>query len=147
VTTGLQQTIERQRTEYERLGKPLLQYLVELHGLSVRKFAEVFSISKGHSEDLIKQRVLPSLELAVRIARYFETNVDDLFAWRVDDTGDRRPLLVEIPGTDGVIRLKRENAGIGSVEFSGLKLVERVLEAVKQGKVKTLAAKMKGGKQ
>jgi plasmid maintenance system antidote protein VapI len=146
VTTGLQQAIERQRTEYERLGKPLLQYLVELHGLSVRKFAEVFGISKGHAEDLMKHKVFPTLTLAVRIARYFETNVDDLFAWRLNDTGDRRPLVVVIPGTEGVVRIKSVNSGKG-IEFSGLKLVERVLEAMKQGNVKTLAAKMKGGKQ
>jgi DNA-binding XRE family transcriptional regulator len=107
MTTNVQQVIEKQRAVYDTLAKPLLQQLSELHGLTIRDIAAIFKISKGHAEAVLKHRVFPSLELAVRIARYFETNVDELFAWRVDDAGDRRPLLVELPGMDAPVRITK----------------------------------------
>jgi DNA-binding XRE family transcriptional regulator len=107
MSTNVQQVIEKQRAVYDTLAKPLLQQLSELHGLTIRDIAAIFKISKGHAEAVLKHRVFPSLELAVRIARYFETNVDELFAWRVDDAGDRRPLLVELPGMDAPVRITK----------------------------------------
>jgi DNA-binding XRE family transcriptional regulator len=107
MSTNVQQVIEKQRAVYDTLAKPLLQQLSELHGLTIRDVAAIFKISKGHAEAVLKHRVFPSLELAVRIARYFETNVDELFAWRVDDAGDRRPLLVELPGMDAPVRITK----------------------------------------
>jgi plasmid maintenance system antidote protein VapI len=76
MSTNVQQVIEKQRAVYDTLAKPLLQQLSELHGLTIRDIAAIFKISKGHAEAVLKHRVFPSLELAVRIARYFETNVD-----------------------------------------------------------------------
>lgn len=87
---------------------PLLAYLVKIHGISVRDFSRIMEISKNHAEAVMKHRVFPSLELAIKIARYFELNVEDLFGWRLDDTGERRPLLVEIPGR-GWARLKHDS--------------------------------------
>lgn len=131
VMTTIQIAIERQRKEYAKLGTPLLQFMVKIHNLSQRQFAEIFGISKFHAEDLLKHRVMPSLELAVRIARYFETNVDELFAWRVDDTGDRRPLVVE--GTDGKnLRLTYLNSGVGT-KFSGLEFVKKFIGGENNG--------------
>ena len=129
--SNIQRTIEKQRAEYAKLGKPLLQYMAEVHQLTVRQFAEIFEISKSHASKVLSHEVFPSVELAVRIARYFETNVDELFGWRVDDEGSRRSLLVEIPG-EGVLKLNMRNSGRGS-DFSGLKLVERVLKGGENG--------------
>jgi DNA-binding XRE family transcriptional regulator len=73
---------------------PLIQYYAKLCGISIVEFARIFGISKNHAEAVMKHRVFPTLELAVRIARYFEIPTDDLFAWRIDDDGSRRPLVV-----------------------------------------------------
>jgi transcriptional regulator with XRE-family HTH domain len=123
VTTNIQSAIERQREEYGKFPKPLLQLIAEAHGLSIRDFAEVFLISVSYAEDVLKHKVFPCLELAVRIARYWGCTVDDLFAWRIDDTGDRRPLVTKMPGKrnrmlsvhlkeDGVLPVARELAEI-----------------------------------
>jgi putative transcriptional regulator len=123
VTTRVQRVVERQRAIYETLAKPLLQQLVELHGLSIRDFARIFEISKGHAEAVLKHRTEPSLELAFRIARYFDLTVDDLFGWRFDDTGDRRPLLIHVPGK-AIMRV--------NTDFSALELVKRLEEEKKE---------------
>jgi hypothetical protein len=72
---------------------------------------------------------MPSLELAVRIGRYFEVNTDDLFAWRVADDGARRPLLIELPGTRKLLRLSVKKEAHGSLE-----LVKAISESLKEGK-------------
>lgn len=122
--TNVQTAIQKQRAVYESLAKPLLQQLAELHGLTIRDVAAIFGISKGHAESILKHRVFPSLELAVRIARYFEVSVDELFAWRVDDSGDRRPLLIELPGVRDPIRLRSQE------HSESLSLVIRVSNAM-----------------
>jgi transcriptional regulator with XRE-family HTH domain len=122
--TNVQETNQKQRAVYESLAKPLLQQLAELHGLTIRDVAAVFRISKGHAEGILKHRVFPSLELAVRIARYFEVSVDELFAWRVDDSGERRPLLIELPGVSAPIRLRSQE------HSDSLSIVVRVSNAM-----------------
>jgi transcriptional regulator with XRE-family HTH domain len=96
--TGLQRSIEKQRAIYESMAMPLLYQLARMHGLTIREFAEVFEISRNHAEGVLKHRVIPSLELAFQIARYFDVTVDQLFGWLFDDTGNRRPLVLEIKG-------------------------------------------------
>ena len=96
--TGLQRIIEKQRAVYETLATPLLYQLARMHGLSIREFAEIFEISKNHAEAVLKHRVSPSLELAFQISRYFDLKVDELFGWQFDDTGNRRPLVLEVDG-------------------------------------------------
>lgn len=111
--TGLQIRIDRERAVYETLQKPLLYQLVTLHQLSIRDFASVFGISKGHAENLLKHRTVPDLELAFRIARYFTVSVDELFGWRFDDTGDRCPTLIERNGE--VVKMSSFDTGLGIV--------------------------------
>lgn len=130
--TNIQKVIERQRSDYALLEKPLLAYMAEVHGLTQREFADIFNVSKGQADKILNHKVLPSLELAVRMARYFETTVDELFGWRVDDNGDRRALLVQLPGTKKVIRLNGVNSGHGS-DFSAMVLMVKIVEAVKSG--------------
>ena len=98
MSTNLQLSIERQRVLYDTLAKPLLYQLWYLHRLTIRDFAQIFGVSKGHAEAVLKHRVEPSLDLALRVARYFGVTVEELFGWRFDDTGDRRPLIVEVDG-------------------------------------------------
>lgn len=74
----------------------MLSQLAEVHKISVRDFAGIFGISKSHAEEILNHRKFPSLELAVRISRYWGCTVDDLFGWRVDDDGARRPLIVDV---------------------------------------------------
>ena len=92
---------------YELCPKPLLSQLAALHQLSVREFAAIFGISKSYAEEILNHKKLPSLDLAIRIARYWEVSTDDLFGWRVDDDGSRRPLLIEIKGE--VVTLSSKN--------------------------------------
>ena len=113
--TNLQRTIERQRAIYETLAMPLLYQLARMHGLSIREFAEVFEISKNHAEAVLKHRTTPSLELAFQIARYFDLKVDELFGWQFDDTGNRRPLVLEVKGK--AFRVKSTDSPLKLVEI------------------------------
>ena len=106
--SNLQVGIEQARAIYTSMPRPLLAQLCLLHGLSIRDFAQIFEVSKSHAEEVLNHKRPPSLELAFKIARYFETNVDELFGWLFDDDGMRRPLLVEIPGKGEVWRLKHQ---------------------------------------
>lgn len=93
--SNLQLCIQKARYEYEGHGQPpLIEQLCLIHGVTQREFATIFGISKGHAEKVIKHQVFPSLELGIRIARYWECGVEELFGWRVDDDGSRRPLLI-----------------------------------------------------
>ncbi len=104
--TNLQIIIEKNRALYEVEGAPpLLQQIVKLHTLTIREFADIFDISKDYAEKLMKHRVFPTVPLAFDIARYFEVTVEDLWGWRVDDHGKRRPLLIEDPKTGKAFRL------------------------------------------
>lgn len=139
MTTSLQHTLDRERAIYDVLAKPLLYQLAELHGLSIRDFASIFAISKGHAESILKHKVLPSLELAFRISRYFECAVDDLFGWRVEDTGERRPLLICLPGRPKLLRLNKY------ADRSALPLIGQVEAALKeQGGIEKLAVRLSG---
>ena len=113
--TNLQRTIERQRAVYESMAMPLLYQLARIHGLTIREFAEIFEISRNHAEAVLKHRTTPSLELAFQIARYFDVKVDDLFGWMFNDTGNRRPLVVEVKGK--IFRVKSDNSPLELVEL------------------------------
>jgi transcriptional regulator with XRE-family HTH domain len=138
VISNIQATIEKQREHYAKQGKPLLTRMCEAHKLTIRDFAAVFGISKAHAEKIMKQQALPSLELAFRIARYWETKVDELFGWRIDDTGERRPLIVELPG-EGTARLSYHKP-----HRDALELTEEIAKAKGDPvKMKALAKRMK----
>lgn len=114
---NVQAVIEKQRQKYAEQGKPLLTRLCEAHDLTIRDFASIFGISKAHAEKIMKHQVFPSLELAFRIARYWESRVDELFGWRIDDTEERRPLIVELPG-EGKVRLSYHGLHRDSLEIA-----------------------------
>ena len=104
--SNLQMRIQDARGYYDGKGQPpLLEQLCIIHGITQREFAAIFGVSKQHAENLIKHRVFPSLELGLRIARYWEVTIEELFGWRVDDDGARRPLLIKDPVTGEVRRL------------------------------------------
>jgi DNA-binding XRE family transcriptional regulator len=106
VKTALQITIEKQRALYEVEGAPpFLQQITTMYRITIREFAGIFGISKAHAENIIKQRKYPDLPLALKITRYFGCTVEELFGWRVDDDGKRRPLLIENPKTGQAYRL------------------------------------------
>ena len=94
--SNLQVGIDQQREVYGHLRFPLLQQLCRIHSLSVRDVATIFGIGKSHAQEIITHQKAPSLELAFRLARYFEVTVDELFGWRFDDSGERRPLVIEL---------------------------------------------------
>lgn len=123
MTTNLQSAIEDQRATYGRLKGTLLQQLVQIHGVSIRDFAAIFEISKGHAEDILKHRCFPVLPLALAISRYFEVSVEELFGWRVDDAGSRRPLVVDL-GNGEAVRLKTEKTNRGALELVRLVIEE-----------------------
>lgn len=108
MSTGLQLAVEQTRAVYDTMPRPLLSQLCKLHRLSVRDFANIFGISKSHAEEIINHKKLPALDLAIRIARYWELTTDDLFGWRVDDDGSRRPLLIALP-KGGTLRINNRN--------------------------------------
>lgn len=107
---NVQRTIEKTRAVWETLDRPLLSQFAEIYGLSIRDFAGIFSISKGHAEDILKHRKFPTLELAFRISRYFEVTVEDLFGWRIDDTGDRCP-NVRLDYSGQLVRATKDSEG------------------------------------
>jgi transcriptional regulator with XRE-family HTH domain len=97
-----------------------------LHKISIREFAEIFGISKSHAEEILNHRKLPALDLAIRIARYWECSVEELFGWRVDDDGARRPLVVAVSAKH-VVRLSRSEP-----RDSALAIVSRVRESLEE---------------
>jgi len=106
VKTELQVVIEKQRAIYDVQGiPPFLQQVCQMYRITIREFASIFGISKAHSENIIKQRKFPDLPLALSITRYFGCTVEELFGWRIDDDGKRRPLLIEDPRTGQAYRL------------------------------------------
>lgn len=118
--TALQVVIEKQREIYQRDGlPPFLQQVCQMYRITIREFASIFGISKAHAEQIIKQRKFPALDLALRIARYFDCTVEELFGWRIDDDGKRRPLIIENPRTGQTYRLsdnKKQDATITLME-------------------------------
>lgn len=127
VKTNLQVGLEQQRAAYSHLRKPLLLQMAHLHKLTYRDIAEIFGISRSHAENILMHRRIPTLELAFRIARYFEVRVDELFGWNFDDDGQRRPLLIELPGTNTYARLKASDKNAGALE-----MVRQVAEILKK---------------
>jgi transcriptional regulator with XRE-family HTH domain len=105
VKTNVQIAIEQQRVRYSTLRKPLLAQMAEAHRLTVREFAAIFGISKSYAQEILNHEKFPSLEMAIRVARYWECTVEELFGWRVDDDGMRRPMMIELPGTGTTVRL------------------------------------------
>lgn len=94
--TNIQRWIKQERAAYSTLRKPLLAQLAQLHGISVRDFAAIFKVSKSNAQEILAHRKDPPLGLAFQVARYFEVTVDELFGWKYDDAGDRRPLVIEV---------------------------------------------------
>lgn len=115
--SNLQIGIEKQRAVYAQLRKPLLLQIASLYQLSYRDIAEIFGISRSHAENILLHRKMPSLELAIRLARYFEVSTDELFGWQFDDEGIRRPLLIELPGTRTYVKLRASNKETASMEM------------------------------
>lgn len=101
--------------------------MAESFGVTVRQFAEVFGISNDYAHKILTHKSFPSLELAVRIARYWGCGVDELFGWRVDDTGDRSPVKAEVPGV-GMVVIARDGFA-----DNPMPLVEKVVEMLKGG--------------
>lgn len=116
--TEIQIVNEKCRAEYVREGiPPLLQQFTQVHRITIREFASIFGISKAYAEDIIKHRKFPTLDIAVRIARYFGCTVEELFGWRVDDDGKRRPLLKLDPKTGVAYRLKERKQDDSTLEL------------------------------
>jgi transcriptional regulator with XRE-family HTH domain len=118
VKTNLQIGLEQQRAVYFSLPRPLLSQIAQAHGISVRDFAAIFEISKSHAEEIMSHDKMPSLALALKITRYFECTVEEMFGWLLDDTGDRRPLLVEMAG-NRLVRLNARNPKHTVFEIAG----------------------------
>lgn len=116
--SNLQIGIEQQRAAYEFLYRPLLSQIAQTHGISVRDFAEIFGISKSHAEEIMNHKKMPALDLALRITRYFECTVEELFGWRVDDNGERRPLLIELSNKK-LIRLTARDKRHSAIALMG----------------------------
>ena len=116
--SNIQICSERARAIYEGSGQPLLQRIAEAHSISVRDFASIFGIGKSHAADLLGHRVFPSLELALKISRYWECTVEELFGWRVDDDGARRPLVVIDPSTGKARKLTQRQGRTRAIELA-----------------------------
>jgi DNA-binding XRE family transcriptional regulator len=125
----IQVVSEKARALYGIAGSPvLLQQITQVYRITIREFASIFNISKAHAEDIIKHRKLPSLPLAVEICRYFEVTVEELFAWRVDDDGKRRPLIAEDPKTGMAYRLSESNLSHRTMALVEKRLEEKELQ-------------------
>lgn len=108
--TGLQISVEKARALYCREGSPpLLQQIVQIYRISVREFAIIFGIKKSQAANIISHKAVPTLHLAIDICRYFEVSVEDIFGWRFDDHGKRRPMVMIDTKTGQAFRLKNVN--------------------------------------
>jgi transcriptional regulator with XRE-family HTH domain len=126
--TRLQVCSEKAREIYANdLDTPLLMQLCKLHNLSVAEFGEIFGISRAQAYKVLNHEDFPSLPVAIAIARYWDVDVEFLFGWRVDDDGSRRPLLIENPSTQVLIRLKSSDP-----EASVPALIEARMEYLKR---------------
>jgi transcriptional regulator with XRE-family HTH domain len=117
VKSNVQTVNEKLRAVYEG-QPPLLSRIAEAHGISVRDFSSIFGVGKSHAADILNHRVYPSLELALKISRYWEVTVEELFGWRVDDDGARRPLLVIDPATGKALKLTKHRGRTGAIELA-----------------------------
>lgn len=124
--SNLQVSIEKQRAVYNHLRRTLLAQLLRTHNLTIREFAEICGISKSYAQQIVNHEKFPSLELGIKISRYFECTVEELFGWRVDDSGERRPLIVELPHKV-LIRLKAKDRG-----HSAMQLMKYISDALKK---------------
>lgn len=124
--TNVQVAVEQQRAVYGTLKMPFLAQMARMHRLSVRDIAGIFGISKSYAAQLLNHEKVPDLELAFRLARYFECTVDELFGWRFDDDGKRRPLMIELDRK--TIRLTPKNRN-----HSALGLVKMVVDWIARG--------------
>ena len=115
--SNVQTVNEKLRAVYQG-QPPLLSQIAEAHGISVRDFASIFGIGKSHAAEILGHKVFPSLELALKISRYWEVSVEELFGWRVDDDGARRPLLVIDPGTGKARKLTKKQGRTGAIELA-----------------------------
>jgi len=116
--SNIQRCNDAVRGIYEVEGlPPLLQRICTAHGITLRDFAAIFEISKSLAGEVLSHKALPKLELAVRVARYFEVTVEELFGWRIDDDGKRRPLLVIDQETGQVMKLVGKNKA-GAIELA-----------------------------
>ena len=53
-------------------------------GLPIGAVADAVGCSKGHLSMLERGREMPRIDLAFRMARFYETTIEDLFADRLD---------------------------------------------------------------
>ena len=127
--SSLQVAIEQQREINKTLKLPLLAQIAKIYNLSVRDIAEIVGISKSHAADVLNHQAMPSLDVALKVARYLEVTVEDLWGWQVDDDGARRPLVVEIQKTKVLMRLQTKDQCYGTME-----LVRLLAESFKEGK-------------
>jgi transcriptional regulator with XRE-family HTH domain len=114
-SSNIQHCNEKAREFYG--DSPLLQRICTAHGITLRDFAAIFGIGKSLAGEILNHQTLPKLELAVQIARYFECTVEELFGWRIDDDGKRRPLLVIDQETGQVMKLVGKNR-VGAIELA-----------------------------
>lgn len=129
MATNIQIGNEKARAVYGQCPRPLLAQLCELHDISIREFAAIFGVSKSYAEEIVNHKKFPPLDVAFRIARYWECSVEELFGWRVDDDGIRRPLIAKAPQTGKFIRLDpRLNK-----DHQALNLVTVMVENLKTG--------------
>jgi putative transcriptional regulator len=61
----------------DKFGKKLLMLRTQ-HGLTVRELGKAVGISIGHITQMETGKNKPSLEVAFKIARFFNVSVDDL---------------------------------------------------------------------
>lgn len=127
MSTNMQIGIEQQRALYSHLAKPLLRQMCDIHHISVREFASIFGLSRGYADNIMNYRTMPTLEVAFKIARYFECGMEELWGWMFDDDGSRRPLMAEMPGTKMLMRLRTNK------EDSAMNLVRMVAEGFRVG--------------
>jgi DNA-binding XRE family transcriptional regulator len=117
--SSLQICNEKCRAIYEGDSQPpLLLQVCMVHGISCRDFASIFGVGKSHASDVLNHKVFPSLELALKISRYWEVTVEELFGWRVDDDGARRPLVVIDPSTGKALKLTKHRGRTGAIELA-----------------------------
>ena len=70
------------------LLKNRLEEIRKKRGINQEELAEILEVSRQTIGSLENGRYNPSITLAIKIARYFKTGIEDIFIYEEDEKGE-----------------------------------------------------------
>jgi transcriptional regulator with XRE-family HTH domain len=72
-----------------KIGRCRLRSILHARKLRQTRFAEMVGMSKQQINDYVNDRVIMSLETAMRFSKALDCRIEDLYEW-IEDDGPRR---------------------------------------------------------